>query len=749
MKKFTLCTLLSFSMLAASNYAHAGPWQRLNTNVPPTNHAQAVFPATYTLYRLEQDKILEQLHKAGNHAGQSIQITLPTADNKTRTFKVWETPVLPPELQAQHPDIRTYTAVATDDASVTAKLDYTMYGFRAMVFDGANTYMIDPYSKTADGYYLVYNKGNIAVPGIGNHACGVTEEAQANLVKGIEAKLGSTTGRTAERSHGSLRRTYKAAISTTGEYAMLVTDGAPSTGAVLSIITSTINRCNGVFERELSVTLQLIPNENSVIYLNPDTDPYTCNTNNDCLINQVQDNLDEVLDGFTYDIGHIFNTAGGGLAALSSTCTEARGSGVSGTGGAEDIGVVIHEMGHQFGAPHTFNADSDGCAGNGSAGTAFEPGSGSTIMSYAGVCDPNNIQGFSDEYYHTSSLEYMTDHIVLGDGASCGTTIMAPAPVTVANADDTFYIPRNTPFELLAESASTVTGIEPIISYCWEQHDRGNFSVAEEEADTFTTGPTFRSLPPTASMRRTFPEMQYIVDGSYTAVGQRLSTVRRTSTFRLTARSNDLGWGTFDYSEKKVTVITATQNNFRVTGPATSALLEVGATQTITWNVASTVDTPIFCDLVNIQMSMDGGLTFPHVITASAPNTGSYSFVVPDVYSDNVIFKVKGTGSIFFDVTHNAMQIHGTPSSVNNLDSDNSLQVYPNPASSQLTLHFTETVSNPLQIVMYNVVGQQVYTGSMMQQETIDVAALARGTYYLHIQDSRSGKAAVRKVVLQ
>ena len=148
-------------------------------------------------------------------------------------------------------------------------------------------------------------------------------------------------------------------------------------------------------------------------------------------------------------------------------------------------------------------------------------------------------------------------------------------------------------------------------------------------------------------------------------------------------------------------------------------------------------------------MSMDGGLTFPHVITASAPNTGSYSFVVPDVYSDNVIFKVKGTGSIFFDVTHNAMQIHGTPSSVNNLDSDNSFQVYPNPASSQLTLRFTETVSSPLQIVMYNVVGQQVYTGSMMQQETIDVATLARGTYYLHIQDSRSGKATVRKVVLQ
>jgi hypothetical protein len=739
---------MSIGMLATSILAQAAPWQRLNTSVPPTNNAQAVFPNSYTLYRLEQDKILALLHKAGDNASQSVLVTLPTPDNKTRTFKVWETPVLPPELQAQHPDIRTYTAVATDDASVTAKLDYTMYGFRAMVYDGDNTYMIDPYSRVPDGYYMVYNKGNITIPGIEHQPCSVSEEAQASIIKGVEAKLGRP-GRTAARSHGSLRRTYKAAITCTGEYAMLVTDGAPTTGAVLSIITSTINRCNGVFERELSITLQLIPNENEIIYLNPDTDPFTCNLNNDCLITQAQNHLDAALTGFTWDIGHIFNTAGGGLAAVGSTCTEARGSGVSGTGGPEDIGVILHEMGHQFGAPHTFNANSGGCEGNGSASTAYEPGSGSTIMSYAGICDPNNVASFSDEYYHVSSLYYITEHVDLGDGAACGTTIMAPAPVTVANANDTFYIPRNTPFELLATEASTVTGITPVITYCWEQYDVGNFAVNEDQADTFTVGPTFRSFAPTTSMRRTFPQMQYILDGSYATAGQRLSKVERTSTFRLTARSNDLGWGTFNYSDNRVTVITASQNNFRVTGPSTTALLEVGATQTITWTVANTTDTPIFCSLVNIQMSLDGGLTFPHVITAGAPNTGSYSFVVPDVYSDNVIFKVKGNGNIFFDVTHQPMKIHGNPSSVSNIDDENSLQVYPNPASSYINLRFEHSISQPMEITMFNILGQQVYSGSMMQEAKLDVANMARGTYYIHLKDARTGNIAVRKVVLQ
>jgi len=732
-------------MMSVSGTLNAGMWQRLSGSRPPTNNAQAVFPDYYSLYYLNQDDMQDKLSAAGTDPAKGLLLTLPSPDNQTRTFTVWETPMLAPELQALYPGIHTYTAVATDNPLVTAKLDYTMYGFRAIVFDGDKTYMIDPYSRSADGYYLAYYKKDMTQSLFEERPCGVTTEAQQVLTQGIQSKLAGKPGGTAARTHGSIRRTYKCAISCTGEYAELVTGGVPSTAAVLSIITSTINRCNGVFERELSVTLELIANNNTVIYLNPDTDPFECNLNNDCLINENQDNMDDVLAGFSYDIGHIFNTAGGGLAQLASTCTDGKASGVSGSFGPEDIGTIIHEMGHQFGAPHTFNANTGGCEGNGSEASAYEPGSGSTIMSYAGLCAPNDVAGASDEYYHVSSLMFITNHIDLGDGATCGTTETGPAIVSLANNTDTFFIPQYTPFELFAQEA-TGTGA---ITYCWEQYNLGQFGEAEGAAPTWEVGPTFRSFPPTASRLRTFPEIQYAVDETYGAVGQRLSMIERELDFKLTARSLDLGWGTFNYTDRNVKIIVAPQNEFRVTGPTTTELYEVGATKTITWDKAGTDTMPINCHFVDIQMSIDNGRTFPFHIATNTPNTGSYNFTVPDIYSDSVIFKVKGADNIFFDVSHVRMQIHGTPNSLDDITNESAFQVFPNPATSQVSLRSVKPVTAPLQVTLHNVIGRQVWNGTMTQSADINVAQLARGTYFVHILDSGNGKKTVRKVILQ
>jgi len=748
-KKFTFYALFCCIMMSVSGTLNAGMWQHLSGSRPPTNNSQAVFPDQFSLYYLNQDNILDKLSLAGTDPAKGLLLTIPSPDNQTRTFTVWETPMMAPELQALYPGIHTYTAVATDNPLVTAKLDYTMYGFRAMIYDGDKTYMIDPYSRAADGYYLVYYKKDLGQSAFENGACGVTTEAQQVLTKGVADRLAGKPGGTAARSHGSIRRTYKCAISCTGEYAELVTGGVPSTAAVLSIIASTLNRCNGVFERELSVTLELIANNNMLIYLNPDTDPFECNLSNDCLINENQDNMDDVLEGFTYDIGHIFNTAGGGLAALASTCMPSKASGVSGTAGPTDIGTIIHEMGHQFGAPHTFNANTGGCEGNGDPTTAYEPGSGSTIMSYAGLCDPNNVASQSDEYYHVSSLMFITDHIDLGDGATCGTTETGPAPVVLVNNVDTFFIPQYTPFELFPREEATASGISPAITYCWEQFNLGFFGEPEGVSATWGDGPTFRSFPPSMDALRSFPQLQYVVDETYGTVGQRLSMLERELDFKLTARSLDLGWGTFNYTDQNVKIVVCKQTTFRVTSPTVTELYEVGDSKTITWNKVATDTVPINCHFVDIQMSIDNGRTFPFHIATNAPNTGSYNFVVPDIYSDSVIFKVKGSDNIFFDVSHVRVQIHGTPYSVDDITDENAFQVFPNPATSQINLRSIKPMTTPLQIALYNVIGQRVWNSTMTQSADINVSQMARGTYFVHIMDTRNGKKTVRKVVLQ
>src|SRR5690606_22782836 len=175
---------------------------------------------------------------------------------------------------------------------------------------------------------------------------------------------------------------------------------------VLSAMVTTINRVNGIYEKELSVSLELIGDNDTLIYLNGSTDPFDANNNGGALLGQNQTNTNTVIGAANYDIGHIFSTDGGGIAFLGCVCANnQKARGVTGSpspvGDPFDVDYVAHEMGHQFGANHSFNA----CSGTESQQNAFEPGSGSTIMAYAGICGPvNNLQANSHDYFHITSL---------------------------------------------------------------------------------------------------------------------------------------------------------------------------------------------------------------------------------------------------------------------------------------------------------------------------------------------------------
>jgi hypothetical protein len=167
-------------------------------------------------------------------------------------------------------------------------------------------------------------------------------------------------------------------------------------------IVTTINRVNGIYERDLAVRMVLVGNNASIVYTNPATDPYT-NTNGPAMLCENATNLDAVMGTSSYDVGHVFATGfDGGFAARGSACSGVnacgspsgsdKGRGVSAfqtpSGDAFDVDAVAHEMGHQVGANHTFNGTTGvpGCGTPGArnASTAFEPASGSTVMSYAG-----------------------------------------------------------------------------------------------------------------------------------------------------------------------------------------------------------------------------------------------------------------------------------------------------------------------------------------------------------------------------
>ena len=330
-----------------------------------------------------------------------------------------------PELAAEFPEIHTYRGQGITDPTATLAFDVTPAGFHAQVLSPNGTYYIDPYYHLDDSLYAVYSAENtFDVPDFTECLdcnCGAADEVgTADAVGAAEADCGcagsdETTGVTetpdpalldasrvatdataaialsgdstpadnpptllTNTTSGSQLRTYRLAVAATGEYTVF--QGGTVAAAQAAIVTA-VNRVSGVYETELSIKLQLVANNSSLVYTNASTDPYT-NSNPDSLLTQNQSNIDSVIGNANYDIGHVFSTGGGGLAVLGCVgITGLKAQGETGlavpTGDAFYIDYVAHEMGHQFGGDHTFNGDSGSCSGaNRNGPTAYEPGAG-------------------------------------------------------------------------------------------------------------------------------------------------------------------------------------------------------------------------------------------------------------------------------------------------------------------------------------------------------------------------------------
>lgn len=757
MKKsyISLCLAAALVGFGFQAQAQTQPWNSISVYQLPADLNQYVFPTEFTAYQMDITAIQALLDQAGNSFQTGVDIKLPLGD-RIQTLRVWRDDVLAPELAAQFPEIRSFTGVDPNNHAISAKLDLNHMGFSGMIIHPEEgSFMIDPYSLKSQDYYLGFWRRDLDPNIYKTGFCGTRDEEVVPLSTSELIPSPNLDSRSNEadllRANGSIKRTYRAAISCTGEWANMITGGAPSVPSVLSAMATIMNRCNGVFQRELSVKMEIIANNNEIVYIDPASDPYTCvGESHDCLIDQVKSNLDDVLPVNSYDIGHIFCTTGGGLAQLNAVCGSGKARGVSGVFTTSDIGTIIHEMGHQMGTGHTFNANTGGCEGNGSETSAYEPGAGTSIMSYSGMCAPNNVTLPTSDYYHVASLEMMTDFIVFGGGATCGTVSPGVTPISISPIAATHNIPLNTPFELSTDEPTTSEPAPPEVTFSWEQWDLGNFGETEAEAGNWEEGPTFESRAPISRKDRQFPDNSLVAAGTYAVAGQRLPLVARELNFKLTNRSYFEGWGTFNYSDDVVTINAVESDPFRVTKPDVTTLYEVGAPILITWDTVNTRQDPISCGFVNIFLSINGGETFPFQVVANAPNIGSYTLAAPNVYSDNIRFKVKASGNVFYDISKTDIRIHGESVGIDDENLlANSLKIYPNPTDNMLFLRNEIAAKEPLQVRMVNLAGQTVYTGAFLQNLDINVGSLAAGTYLLQVVDPATSQSKTEKIVVK
>ena len=575
-------------------------------------------------------------------------IELPMPYGGTARYKIWESSVMDPKLAAKYPGIKTFTGQGIDDPTATIRIDYTELGFHAMVISDITGYIfIDPYRLLDTRNYIVYFKKDL--------------RNTKTFIEDGPIPAGNITPQTANRPMagpctGPQLRTYRLAVACTGEYATKVTGlNNPSIAQALSAIVTTVNRVDGVYEKEVAVSLVLVANNDNVVFVNPVSDPFTANNNGSELLDESQTVITQNIGAANFDIGHTFSTGAGGIAQLESVCGFQKARGVTGStapsGDPYDIDYVAHEMGHQFGASHTFNAVSVSCSGNRSANTAVEPGSGVTIMAYAGICGTlNNIEANSIPYFHAVSMDEINAFTHTGGGSSCNVVTATGNSAPVVEAGNNYIIPKSTTF-MLTGSATDANG--DAMTYSWEEVDAG---PAGNWNSPTGNAPIFRSFAPQTTPVRYFPRPVDQVR-NITTVGELLPSYGRDMNFRLTARDNRAGGGGVCFDEMSVTVNGAT-GPFVLTSPsATGISWQAGSTQMVTWNVANTDNAPVNCANVSIQLSIDSGYTFPIILLASTPNDGSEQIVIPNNVTNKARLRIMAIDNIFYDISNNNFEI--------------------------------------------------------------------------------------------
>ncbi|GAA4762805.1 MULTISPECIES: zinc-dependent metalloprotease [Flavobacterium] len=634
--------------------------------------ARESFPKDFMLFDLNSEAMRQTLFSAVNNTSKkSAVISLPNAEGGIEQFEVFEASNFDAELQAQFPEIRAFSGKGLTDKYATLKISISPEGIQTMVFRvGKENEFMEPYSADRK-VYAVYKsqreKGKL------NWTCSVDDK---KAFEDISNKIGSV-----QKSSAGQLKTMRLAQSCTAEYSNYFgATSAAQVNLVLAAFNATLTRCNGVYERELGLHLNLVAASTNVIYYNAATDPYSAagsagsgdGLGADGAWNaELQNTLSSVITEANYDIGHLFGASGGGgnAGCIGCVCVDGqKGSGFTSPadgmpqGDNFDIDYVVHEVGHQLGARHTFTHSRE----SGSTVQA-EVGSGITIMGYAGITS-YDVAPHSLDSYHAVSLTQIQTNLA-GKTCPVTTSITANNATPVVNAGVDRTVPKSTPFMLTGSATDANAG--DALTYSWEQIDvltgagTGLTAAGSSATATKTGGPNFISFAPKTSPTRYFPRMESVMAGSATTGtlggdatmnSEALPSVARTLNFRLTVRDNaayssvapvKVGQTNFD---DMVVTVDATRGPLTVTSQNTNGIVWAqGSTQTITWAVNST-NTSVGGTNVDILLSTDNGATFTTVLLANTPNDGTETITVPNVTAANCRVMVKASGNIFFNV---------------------------------------------------------------------------------------------------
>ncbi|WP_165973646.1 reprolysin-like metallopeptidase [Luteibacter rhizovicinus] len=589
-----------------------------------------------------------------------MTIDLPLPEGGFSRFTLTSSDVLPAGLASKFPQL--VSLKGSDDTGRTVRLDTAHGQLHALVADRDGSWLVQPVSTVIDSSvtgrngknddtYVVYRRKE-AAPGSSRFTEGDTPALSRNIQP--QALDGARTA----RGGTPVLRTYRIAMTASGSYTQKL-GGTKENG--MAGIVRTVNRLNQVFETDLGIHFVLAENNDKLVFT-PSKDPFARIYDDVDMFRENVQIVHRELGTKGFDVGHLLDAKSdaGVVGTLGNTCVNydpgkvdedvTKAAGMTGSkrplGDAFHIDFVAHELGHQFGAHHSFS----GChAGSNNNAHRFAPGTGSTIMGYAGLCGEQNLQQNSDAYFHAASIDQIQKWTA-SIGGSCATTRVNPghAPwIDPESLPERMVVPARTPFRLTAQAG--FADPEARLTYTWEQLDPGPFREESILTD-IGEGALFRSRPPTPDGEQTFPAMGVLLGDEPMGVGDGLPTTTRDLNFRLSVRDNLDHRSHVVTADQRVRVVD-TGEAFEVLSPKPFATLKKGKSHTIRWRVARTNKAPILCRTATVHLSLDGGRTFLETpLIEETANTGKASFNMPDDARETTQARLRvmcGNGSFF------------------------------------------------------------------------------------------------------
>ncbi len=657
-------------------------WQKLSpqSKVFSKNQvkAESLIPNNHVLYDLNLENLRKVLQNTQNRFSKNpiaTEVTVPNMKGQLERFNLYEDSNFDYELQASFPEIRAYYGIGIDDKTAQLRMSIDPSGIQTMVMrtDNKSEY-IEPYSTDKKTYALFVSESNDKKSFF---SCNTKHDV---LNKSIN------TNKISKKSNKGILLNFRLALSCDGEYAKYFGATSPADEAkVIAAYNNTLSRVNGIYQTDFGIKLTLVNASRNIIFYNGTTDPYS---DPNGYSSELQRTLNTRLTGTgttlaannnAYDVGHLFTANGrgntdpnaysGDAGCIACVCVNSetnikfntKGLGYSysntPTGNLFDTYLVPHEIGHQFGANHSFSFGYE----PGSI-SQIEPGKGSTVMSYAGQ-GLFDVANNADPYFNAISIQQIQNQmeIKMATGGICASSVVSTTgkDVPKVNAGIDYTIPIGTPFTLTGSATNSGAGN---LSYCWEQIDAID-SNNEKLIDISSTtnsyklaGPNFRSFIPSSSPSRIFPRWSTILDNNLTTVSEAyrnsesLSLIDRILNFRLTVRDNVPNGGQTNFDDVKITVdktkgpfIITSQNEINYSYFPGNSIL-------VNWNVANTNLLP-GGENVDIEFSIDNGKTWSLLLKDTA-NDGSQSVTLPaGKNSLECRFLVKASKHIFFNVS--------------------------------------------------------------------------------------------------